>query len=204
MSFDSQAQEWLTQVQERLNEQVWFQELKGKWDSLDTQLQTYIKFGSLGALALGFILTFGGIYSSVQSKKNSYEQRLSLLNSLRTSGEEIRALQRQAPSSRRGGQEVNWNQYVSRTSSRAGMSGESAKLKSNRRLDHPMAEERLLEIELIKINVRQLTQFAFYLENGSEPIKLRKIKVNTEGEEGYLNATLIASAFSIEAEEENE
>ncbi len=48
------------------------------------------------------------------------------------------------------------------------------------------------------MNLKQLVQYAFTLENGTRPVKLRHMTVDTgEDPSGYLNATLSVSTFSL-------
>lgn len=206
----SKIQDTLKQAQSSLNEQQWYQELKAKWDELDPQSQTYLKYAGTATSVL-FILFFAySFVGAVYERKNELAQKMEILSLLQGANDEIQLLKRSTGASSppatvkgdaKGDKEeakVNWKGHFQSVASGSGISSldvrEGKKLKGT-----AVSKEDLYEISFAKVSIKQVIGFAFHLENGSQPVKIRKMHIDTKDDQGYLDASLTVSAFTIKA-----
>ena len=60
-----------------------------------------------------------------------------------------------------------------------------------------LAKEALIDLTLKKINIKQAVRYAFNLEHGARPVKLRNLSIETKSDNpGYVDAVLAVSAFT--------
>ena len=60
------------------------------------------------------------------------------------------------------------------------------------------AKEALFDIRLKHVSLKQVIRFAFALESGARPVKVRNFSVDTKADPvGYMDASLAVSGFSI-------
>lgn len=204
MENESRFQQWLSKVGEKLNEQVWFQQLRSKWDELDPQSRMYLKYA---ALAASVLLVLGGLFTSIWSVsrlKSELREKSDLLNVIQTANEELRRLRETTPGAASGGRpgEQNaapWPSYFQSTAQTAGIDQAALNVGSEKQADAgAMASETLFDLNLKHVNIKQVVRYAFHLENGARPVKLRNLTIDTNQDpEGYLDATLSVSAFTM-------
>jgi hypothetical protein len=61
--------------------------------------------------------------------------------------------------------------------------------------------EKIVEIELKKVTLSQVTDFSFSIEHGSRPVKIRNLEIDTEmNPEGYLSAKISVSTYEMESD----
>ena len=61
-----------------------------------------------------------------------------------------------------------------------------------------VAKESLFDLSLKKVSIRQVVKLAYFLESGSQPVKLRNLSIDTNADaSGYLDATLSVSTFTL-------
>lgn len=193
-------------ISEWLDSQVWFQQIKQKWDELDSQVQQIVKLAAAGAGIL-FCVVILGIWSlSVRSLKNEISEKRVLLTQMRGAQQEMRAL-REVNQGALGGMGGTWSHYAQQQLTQLGIAAENINVGVESPWDSSeiaadLAKRYLIEITLKKINVRQLVKAAFAIENGSRPGRLKKIVVDTEPDlSGYLSATLLVSAYQPAGEQ---
>jgi len=201
----ARVRETLKSIGAQLNEQEWFQQLKGKWEELDPQSRLYLKYGSAGAAILMGLLMVISSVSSVYSLKSEIAEKTDLLNLIRTANEELSNLRRQTGGARisvgkdKGiKKEINWKQYLEKTAVGAGMSKDSLVVSTPKPgQSGELATESLLDVKLTKVSIKQVVRYAFQLENGTEPVKLRHLTIDTLDAMGYLDANFSLSAFTL-------
>lgn len=205
---------------DKLQDQVWFQQIKAKWDELDGKTKTFLKYSGLigtaglivGSVALALI--------SVGNQKKEIDDKLALIQRIQGAQEELRRL-KDVTARFGGGGGQPWPAFLQERAQAAGIDPSIVTIVdetpiaapgSGKAMDgkgKPVAApavtgptETVVEAALKKINVRQLTRYVHELENGDRTVKVRRLQVDTHPDEsGYLDATLVLSAFSMDAEE---
>jgi hypothetical protein len=205
-------------ISEKLGEQVWFQELKLKWQELDPGLRANLALltAGLSAIALGGLLLYGGVTAS--RMQSEYEEKSELLEVLARAGEELRQLKSSGITLPSGSAEGDWPSYFEQLATSAGIdraalsltpektaapagSGTAAKGKQGDSQGSLLGgtQETTLEIAVKGVPLRQLTRFAHLLETGERPVKIRDLVIEGKGEPSTpLNAQLTVSAFTIQ------
>ena len=194
--------EWMTTLSDSLNEQQWYQELRRKWDELDPQSKTYLKFALVALAGISILFMILSSVWKVHSLKYELEEKASLVSFIQSSNDEIRRLREATPEGKLGtGKEDAsdpWLTYFETVANTAGIDRASLKIQSEKA--GPTTDyfkESLIELEVKHINIRQLVHFVTGLESGKRPVKLRNLQVDTQDDpSGYLNANLALSSFS--------
>ncbi len=206
---------------DKLQDQVWFQQIRAKWDELDGKTKTILKYAGLfgsGALLVGAVAM---AMISVSDQKKEIDDKLALIQKIQGAQEELRRL-KDVTSRFGGGGGQPWPAFLQERAQAAGIDpaivtviGETAIAApgSGKAMDgkgKPITAppvtgptETVVEAALKKINVRQLTKYVHEIENGNRTVKVRRLQVDTHPDEsGYLDATLVLSAFSMDSGEE--
>lgn len=201
MASNSRIGQWMDSVSEFLNGQQWFQELKQKWEELDPQSRNYLKLGGAGAVILGILLSAGNFVWSVHSLKRELADKSELLLTLSNANEEIRQLRDSNSAISAGGASSTdpWSGYFTQIVTTAGVPREGVTVSEEKKgTGSDQLREALMDVEVKKINVKQLVRLAFQIENGTRPVKLRHLLVDTKSDfTGYMDATFSVSAFSL-------
>ncbi len=198
----AKIQEWANGISDSLNEQQWFQELRGKWDELDPQSKTYLKFAVGVATALALLFMLLSAIWQVHSLRTEYEEKTSLVQLIQNAHDEIRRLREAAPSATlpTGKEEAAgaWLPYFESTAESAGIDRTNVSLQSEKAGQATeYSKEALIELGVKHVNLKQLVHWVSSLESGRRPVKLRNLVVDTQDDpSGYLNATLALSAFT--------
>lgn len=194
----NKIQEWKDNFIEKLNEQIWFQELKGKWEELDPQSKTNLKFGGFGlGVLVTLIFTFTFIWN-VHSLKKELSEKRALLSTIQNANDEVRRLRENIPNvglEDRG----PWTNYFETLAGTAGFDKSSINISQEKPgASTDQTKESLFDISLKHLNIKQIVRYTFALESGQRPIKLRNLQIDTKNDpNGYLDATLAVSAFSM-------
>jgi hypothetical protein len=97
MANSSKMRDAIVNLIDRLNQQVWFQQIKSKWEELDPQSRIYLKFAGLGVGALLiFLVIFSSIWK-VHSLKVELVEKKELLRSIQAATDEIQKLRDALP-----------------------------------------------------------------------------------------------------------
>lgn len=197
METESRVGAFFTKTGEILQEQIWFQQLKAKWDELDARVKTYVQFGMASFVVLIVIGGAVAMLAGARSLRTELADKTEVLNQLRTASEEMAELRRINGDSETGSAS-DWPAYFTTAAGTAGVKAESLTIspeKPGSGMD--ASKESLFDIELKEINVRQLTRYAYSLENGGKPVKLRALSIDTKEDlSGYVSATLSVSTFA--------
>lgn len=157
-----------------LNEQVWFQQARGKWDELDPRNRLYIQIGIAAAVIGTIIMLLFAAYLNVRTLRGEVAEKRELLSLLQTSSDELRQLR----DSRSGADAATgpWNAYFESLAQGAGVDPATMTIapeKAGTQTD--LAKESLLDISLKKVSVRQVVKLAHAIEGGVRPVKVRQI-----------------------------
>lgn len=201
MESESRLKQWSGAASDWLGEQVWFQQIKAKWDELDPNSRSYLKAGAMGgALLLSLLLVVSSVWS-VHSLKRELNEKQDLLSMIQSANDELRKLREQTAGlpAATGGAGGAWPGYFESVASGAGIEKEKLTIGT----EQPgqagdTAKESLYDISLKKVSIKQVVRYAFGLESGSRPVKLRNLQIDTQGDpEGYMDATLSVSGFAM-------
>lgn len=203
MELASKISEWTESLMEFLNGQEWFRQLREKWDELDLQTKTAAKLASIaGVLLLVLFITLNAIWH-VHSLRSELIEKRDLLTYLQASSNEMNQLKDSTSGlGRKGGADKDiggWSSYIESIASSSGIEKGSMTVSAEKPgTESEQAKESLLDITLKKLNVKQLTLFAFNLENGSKPVKIRNMAVDLKNDpSGYMEVTLSISGFTM-------
>jgi len=221
MSDDSKFGQMIRQITDKLQDQVWYQQGKAKWDELDARAKTAVKYTLLVGSAVGIVGLVGSSLYSVAAQKNEIEDKLTLIQKIQNAQEELRRLREVTSRFNQGGDQP-WGQFIQEQATPAGLAPDAVQIVSEAvvasaatpapapkgktaakdKSETPAAaaapEETVVEASLKKVNVRQLTKFLHGIENGGRTVKIRRLHVDTAPDEsGYLDATVVVSAFRL-------
>lgn len=203
MASDSRLSQALSQLKEKLEEQSWYVQLKAKWEEMDPQSRTYLTFALLGAAALGMgAVTLTSMWS-VYQLKNELNDKAELVSLIQNANEELRALREANPSMGatrgEGEEDPQWPSYLENTAAAANIDKGSLTVgqpKPGATTD--TAKETTIEVALKKVNIKQVVKYAFELENGVRPVKIRSMSIDTNADPaGFMDATFSVSAFAL-------
>lgn len=221
MSDDSAFGRFTQRISDKLQDQVWFQQAKVKWDELDARSKMAVKYILLVSVSVCLVGGVGSYLYTVADKKHEIEEKLALIQKIQSAQDELRRL-KDVTSRFSGGGDQPWGQFIQEQATPAGISPESVKIvtesvvaggaapapapksaaKGKEKTETPPAaagpEETVVEASLERVNVRQLTKFVHAIENGGRTVKVRRLQVDAAPDEsGYLTATVVVSAFRL-------
>jgi hypothetical protein len=196
--------EWLDKITDALNEQVWFQELKGKWEELDPQSKTNLKFALCGVGVLSVLMMIFTSIWSVHSLKKELEDKRNLLATIQSANDEARRLRDASAVSATAGGDAdqdagNWIPYFENLTASAGFEKTNLTISAEKPgASSEQSKESLFDLHIKHVNIKNVVKYAFNLENGTRPIKVRNLLIDTKMDHsGYLDATLAVSAFAL-------
>ncbi len=194
--------EWMSSASDRLHEQQWYQEIRGKWDELDPQSKTYLKFALAILATLSVVFLLLSAVWKVHSLKSELEEKTSIVNFIQNANDEIHRLREATPagSSPTGKEEAPtpWLTYFETLASNARIDHANLSMQSEKPgVVTEYSKEALIELAVKHISIKQLVNFVSALESGRRPVKLRNLLIDTQDDpSGYLNATLALSSFT--------
>lgn len=214
MESESRFSQALRNISGKIQDQVWFQQLKVKWDELDGRTQIALKYtGLIGGSVLAVGLVGTNLYA-VAGKKHDIDERLGLISRIQSSQDELRRL-KDVSSRLSGGDEQPWAEFIQSKATSAGFPSAALQIVSEKVVGAATAakdskdqksaapaiagpEETIIEAAVKRINVRQLVKLVHEVENGGRTVKVRRLQVDTSPDEsGYLDATITVSAFKL-------
>lgn len=199
MASNSRITEAFSSIGDKISEQQWFQELKGKWDELDPQSRTYLQIAAAGVTLLGTLFIVFSFIWSVHKLKNDVADKSDLLSMLQNANEELRRLKESNTAASAAASTDPWPNYLESTAANAGI------VKPGIAVSDPKpgssgetTKETLFDLNLKHVTIRQVIRYAQALESGSRPVKLRNLVIDTKADPtGYMDATLSISAFAL-------
>lgn len=201
-------------ISDKLQDQVWYQQGKAKFDELDANTRTAIKYGSLGIVTLGLLSLVIVSAVSVSGKKKELDDKLGLVTRIQAAQDELQKLKQVTAGSGIAASGEPWQSYFEMQASQSGIeasamtvSGEkavtaAAPAKKGEKAPEAQTKESIIDVTVKKVNLRQLVKFVFNIENGGRTAKVRRLQVDTQPDEsGYLDITLAVSGFTLKAED---
>lgn len=215
MENDSKLRQLWSGFSDKIAEQLWFQELKSKWEELDPQSRSYLKAaGGIGGTLILFIVILSSMWS-VHKLKSELTEKNELLSTIQSANDELRKL-RESNSGGREGEDNSapWSGYLQNLGQNAGIDPASLDIAAEKPVGastekpakgsapaEPLAKESLIDVNLKHVSIKQVVKYAFFAENGTRPMKLRNLAINTKNDPaGYMDATLTLSAFTLKQE----
>lgn len=189
---------------EKISEQVWFQELKQKWEDIDPKTRFIAQLCALGGFVLGLTIVIGFSYWKTMGLKSEYLLKAELLSIIQASNDEIRQMSSERTLVGGGtGQDLSTAEamkgYIGSLAETANLNPETIsvdEVKPGKSSD--LYEETLSAVTLANVNIKQMTQIAFGIENGSHPIRLRRLEIETRPDQtGFITAKLHLSSYKI-------
>jgi hypothetical protein len=189
----------LDSVTDFITGQEWFQKLKGKWEELDPQSKSYLKIAATATGTLLFLyLIFGSLWG-IHKLKKELAEKSDLLLMIHNANDEMHRLHENGSIAPDQAPPGPWNAYFETIATSSGIDKSILTLspeKTGPTAD--IAKESIFDLSLKKTTIRQIVKFAYFLENGTRPVKLRGISVDTGADPtGYMDATLSVSAFTL-------
>ncbi len=192
-------------VSDKIQDQVWFQQIKSKWEELDGQSRYAIKVGSF---VIVVVCATGGVISMAMSTVASHaelQEKRFLIQKIQTSQEELRKLKE--TTARAGmGDDGPWNSYIQAQAMASGLDpasvtvSEPKKVSPTNSKSPALIEEMEFETTVKKINVRHLVKFVYNVENAGRMAKVKKLEVLTQPDEsGYLDVTFTTLGYTAAA-----
>lgn len=208
MESNSRLGNALVTVRDWLNEQEWFQQLKAKWDELDPQSRFYLKVAGMGGSALLVLFVLLSAMWNVHTLKRDYRDKMELLTLLDNANDELRSLRDVLPpefaaggSGAAGEEKVDWHNYFATAGTNAGLDAGAIEIGPEKNgLPMDQAKETMYDLKIKHVTIRQVARYAFFLESGGKPVKLRNLTIDTKSDlSGYLDASLAVSGFTVVA-----
>lgn len=209
MEDKSTFMQFFSSIGDSLSEQAWFQQIKSKWDELDTKSRMYLQFSGAGISALLVVFLLFSFMWSVHKMKIEVEDHAELLSVIQHANDEIRNLQSAnkslatlvqstAPGAAAPPPE-NWPAYFESTAGAFGVNRSNLTISEAKPgATNDVSKESLIDVTLKKVNIKQAVKFAQGLEAGTKPVKLRGMKIDTAPDgTGYLDVTFSVSTFVL-------
>ena len=201
MDDNSRIGQFFSTLGDRLADQVWYQQLKAKWDELDDQSKAYARSGIIiGTVVLLVFLTFN-FWWGVHKLKKEVAEKSDLLSLIQTANDEMKRLKETSVGVVTGRPDaaIPWPAYFENTATALGI--DKSLLVISPEKTGPasdIATESFFDITVKHVNIKQVVRFAFSLENGTKPVRLRNLAIDTKNSaSGYMDATLAVSAFLL-------
>ncbi|HLD99898.1 MAG TPA: hypothetical protein VJB59_06550 [Bdellovibrionota bacterium] len=193
---------WLSNAGDYISEQAWFQQIKSKWDEFDQQSKTYLRLGFMAGVVLLVLAIVMSSMAGVYRLKKELRTKSDLLRVIESANDELKRLQ--GVTSRASGAASTqgpWSAYVESTAGNYQIDRSALTISPEKPAPSSSGsevKETLLDITLKHVNIRQVILFAFGLESGPRPVKLRNLQIDTKNDpSGYMDATFSISAFSL-------
>lgn len=190
---------FLTEFGDKIQEQQWFIEAKQSWEGLDPEKRFYVIVGGLAGGIIVFLIMISSMVLSVGKLRNDVQSKRELISMIHTSNEELRRLKSSGMAITES--EGAWPPYFEMKAQAVGIEKTSLTIgpeKANKPVDS--STESAIELNLKKVSIKQVVKLALEIENGTRPVKVRRLMINTNSDpEGWLDAAISVSAFSVKA-----
>lgn len=221
MENESRLSQALRSLSDKIQDQVWFQQLKVKWDELDSRTKVALKYIALIGSSVLIVGLVGTNLYTVAGKKHDIDERLGLISKIQSAQDELKRL-KDITSRYSAGDDQPWAEFLKSKAQPSGFDASIIEVVSEKIVSAaaipapkdarsakdskttaatsglPGPEETVVESTVKHVNVRQLVRFVHEVENGGRTVKVRRLQIDTTPDEtGFLDATLIVSAFKL-------
>lgn len=196
---DSTLEQWFNKVNDWLNEQVFWQQLRAKWDELDPQSKLYLKITAGGLCGIVILLTFMNFIWAAHRLRDDVAEKSEILTMIQNSTDELRHLKDMSANLTGAESADPWPTYFETLAGNAGVSKDGFTVSEPKPgASSEVTKEALFDLGVKHASIRHIVKFAQSLESGARPVKLRNLTIDTIPDgTGYLDATLAVSAFSL-------
>ena len=189
------------QVIEKVQEDPNYQKLRSKYDELDPQSKLYLRTAGIVVPVLAFIGILVGAGLGARAVRSDWKEKMALIELLQNAQNEMRELREKsnAPASAgRSDTPAPWSPYLESQASQNSIPKESMTIAPEREgKSTDQTREALIDVQLKKINIKQLARYSSALEKGSRPVKIRAMTIDAQSDSsGYIDANLALSAFN--------
>lgn len=192
-------------ISDKIQDQVWFQQLKSKWDEMDPQSRYALKVGSFVIILVAAVGGVSTMAITTLSNQADLKEKRILIQKIQASQEELRKLKETTARAGAGGGEEPWGAFVSSQAMASGLDpsavtvGEPKKVNGTDK-SNALIEQMEFETTAKKINVRHLVKLIYNIENAGRMAKVKKIDVLTQPDEsGYLDVTFTTLGYTAAA-----
>ncbi len=192
--------EKLDKLLEKIRDSEIYQQLKLKYDELDSQSKLYVNLGAVGGVVLAVFLSLVVSMAKLNGLKSEINEREELIGYLQRSSDQIKQLQAaQHNSHNQSDTSSPFGTLVNNSLQTLNIDPAKADVGS----EHPgtqtkTATESLLDVKLTQVNLRQIQQLLFSLsEQGAlRSISIKDLTVDTKGDpSGWMDASFVVSTW---------
>ena len=205
MENESRLSKIIDSIDDKLQEQAWYNQIKSKWEELDPQSRTALKTGGLLVGVLSGVFFVVTLSMSVNAKKKEIEDKLAIIRKIKNAEEELRNLKEQTQGIHMSSSQEPYKPLIEQISGELGFSQESVQIGAESPVSTSDKNNRIIEsgfeVQIKKINVRQLVKFVHAVENQRRTLKVKNIEVDTHSDlTGYMDLKIAISGFSMKEE----
>lgn len=189
----------LEKLLETIKDSEAYQQLRAKYDELDSQAKLYVNLGALGGVVVVVFLTMVVSMAHLNSLKSEINEREELIGYLQRSSDQIRQLKAQTNSTHNVDTTSPLSEFVSAVATNNRIDQTKVEVGS----EHPgtpdkNSVESLVDVKLSQVNLRQITQFLFALsdQGGPRGLNIRDLSIDTKSDpSGWMDATLTVATY---------
>lgn len=177
-----------------------YQQIKTKYDDLDTQVKLYINLGAIGFLALIIMISVLSGLARVKGLKSEIDDKEVLIGYLQRSADSIKQMRAQAQASL-GAPDLSspLNTFAEGVFATSNIDRAKMEIAAER----PGAEDKdsrevLVDIKLKQLNLRQIVRFLFNLtdQGKKRSLNIKELDIDTHGDpSGYMDAAITIASY---------
>lgn len=191
--------EKLNKLLETIRDSEAFQQIKGKYDELDSEAKLYV---NLGAVALVVFLVFMTLLLSMAKlnrMKSEINDREELIGYLQRSSDQIRQLKAQQTSSRAADVTSPLPTLIGNVVSNVRIDEAKVEVGTERTgTQDKESMEQLVDVKMTQVNLRQINQFLFSLteQGAARGLNIKDLIIDTKGDpSGWMDASMTVASF---------
>ena len=191
----------LSGILEKMKEQEWYQQLQAAYQQLPAEQQNYVKWGAIGGGALLLLVLTISMARSSGALRREYHEKQELVRLVSDASDELRRLRGQSASMTSTGGEQNWKTILGSLTASQGLPADSLEiLQESPGSSENLIQETLLEFRLKGIPLRSLVQILSQIHQGTPPMKLKGLLIESDTSTGQLTAKLNVSGYLAKGE----
>jgi hypothetical protein len=189
----------VNELLEKVRDSEAFQQLKTRYDELDSQAKLYVNLGALAAVVLFVFLSLVISMAKLNGLKTDINDREETIGYLERSADTIRQLRQQQTSSTNQDTGSPLPSFVQTVINSANIDPSKVEIGSERQGTQDKENvEVLVDVNMKQVNLRQVQRFLFALtEQGSaRALTIKDLDINTNGDpKGWMDAVITVSSF---------
>ncbi|MBI3541792.1 MAG: hypothetical protein HY075_00755 [Deltaproteobacteria bacterium] len=190
----------LDNLWEKLRESEAYQQVRVKYDELDSQAKLYVNLGAVAAVVLAVFLSLVIAMARLNGLKSEINDREETIGYLQRSADTIKQLKaKQNSSSARADVSSPLATFVGNVLSGTRLDPSKAEIGAEHQgTQDKESVEVLVDVKLTQVNLRQIQQFLFSLvdQGSARNLNIKELNIDTKGDpSGWMDATLVVSNF---------